>query len=297
MSKVQLFPYPRLSSTTTKWSEWEVSVDSKRYPLEQVGDHWDANSALSIRIAVIIGLSDLASIQANLGAVQLIAAASCRDTAFTITRATPLVADATTASGSATISIPGHKISQLLELNAYLTSPVDSIATSTSWLDRRIIADGPHIRMPLASELDGFPTVAYSFDKAGIPDAPWRIVVLADHLEAAFTHSVRLELNDDYPLVRDLMDGSASTPVTDELIASITRVLLSTVAKIRQNSTESRSLQELAAEEPDSIVAAAQRAAMQYLKLPIDKAVQELTLRPERLEHLIASGVGILRKP
>lgn len=296
MSRTVLFPYPRLSAGEVRWSNWTITVDSHQTEVNEVSDKFDADSVVIIQISATLDLASLPDVGVERAHARLLLYVACRDTAFSVSAETHFVEDATTATASASVSLEGRAISQALDLAAHVIGPLDP-PCEHAWLSRRIIAVGPNARVPLDSDLTGFPTAASSFSESGIPDAPWRIVVTADDLATPFAHSVRLELNEDYPAIRDLMDGKGTSIVHDELNASIARVLISTVSALSSSSPLLGSLEHVSAEEPDSITAAAQRASKQFLNLNLSAAVKELRVRPERFEYLLANGTGILRRP
>ncbi|MGL3148953.1 hypothetical protein ACSS7Z_01205 [Microbacterium sp. A82] len=188
------------------------------------------------------------------------------------------------------MDISGHNVSQIIDLRADVIGKDDNEA----WLSRRILAQGPQLRVPLDSDLIGFPTSSSSFEARGLPAAGWRLRVTADSLEAPFVHSVHLELNVDYPAVRRLIANRPDSATDAELNASITRVLIATVSRLWGDG-DAR-LEDIAAEHPDSITAAAQRAAEQRAALSISEAVKQFRLRPEALEYAIASRQRILSR-
>ncbi|WP_432790469.1 hypothetical protein QYM46_01470 [Brevibacterium sp. K11IcPPYGO002] len=151
------------------------------------------------------------------------------------------------------------------------------------------------MRLPLDTELDGFPTSSYSFDKEGMPAAPWRLVVSADELEAPFAHSIRLELNEDFAPVRKLISGNPDPHVVRELDAAIVRVLIATATRLSSTIADQKSVEEVAAEYPESVVAAAQRAAEHYLQMSLSAAVKSYRLTPEQHEYEVVAGTNLLK--
>lgn len=289
MSKIVLYPYPRLHDVT--WGEFRTSLEDKECQLTEVSDIWDANAQLTFSISVQTRMRDFLQAGADFSTARLVIDVHSRDNAITLTNEARFIKDLDTLSASVTISLPGQVVSEELELHAYIIGP----AGDEPWLSRRILADGPQTRVALNSELAGFPTDAFSFANAGIPDAPWRLVITSDDAESTFAHSIRLELNEDYQLVRDLMDGKANQAVSVQLVASITRVLIGTVARMLEGSNDGRSAETVADEAPDSIAAAASRASQYYLGAPLNSAVHDYLLQPERFEYSLACGTDLLR--
>lgn len=294
MSKLVLFPYPRLADSEVHWSDWTVSLDGHNTSADEVADAWDAKSQMFFRISARVGMNALKNIGG--GRLSLMVTASCRDTAYTATSTSEFIHDPESANAQGQVMLAGRDVAESVELRAKILLPVEAEASSDSRvLCRRIVAESRAVKVPLNSDLAGFPTTSYSFNDHKIPDAPWRIEVTADELEAPFSQSVRLHLNEDYPLVRELMDGSPRPFVEAELTASITRVLIASVAALADNEMHGRSPDTVAAENPESIAAAAKRATEQYLKKSLNAAVKDLHLQPERLEYAIAGGIGLLK--
>lgn len=291
MSRVILYPYPRLDQKDVTWNEWTAQLDGRTIALEEIADAWDTDAKLTFGLQVSTSPEALRTAQADARLTRLVIAASCRDTAFTATSETGLISDGMTLTATAEVTVSGHDVSEALDLKAHLIAPLPDDAV---WLNRRILADARPRRVALDSSLAGFPTVAFSFNSESVPDAPWRLVVSAEDAEAPFAHSVRLELNEDYALIRELLDGQISSLVQAELDSSISRVLIGTVARLMDSATDHRSPDDLAAEAPDSIAAAAERAAKQYLKKSLNAALKEYRLHPDRFEHALAGGTGLL---
>lgn len=291
MSRVVLYPYPRLSPSETTWTRWAAQIDGRTVDVDAIADSWDADADLTFRISTTTTTQALESAQADLRRTRLVISVSCGDTAITTSADAPLTAAANVVSATADVTLHGREVSGELELRACLIAPHAEVP----WLTRRILIDSPQLRVPLTSSLAGFPTIAYSFNAEAVPDTPWRLIVMAEDIQEPFMNAVRLELNEDYRLVRELMDGNADPHTQAELSAAITRVLIGTCARLRDRAGDSRTLDDLIMEEPDSLVAAAQRAAEQYLKKSLSDALTEYRSRPERFEASLAGGVGMFR--
>lgn len=287
MSKRQFYPFPRLVPSEIAWQKWSVSVDGEPIGVDDLADHWDANSLISFAISARISQEAMGAM--GITEPLLAVTAACADTAHSVSMDAPAEVSGEALTATVELDVAGRNISQVIDLRADVIGHDDS----ASWLSRRIIAEGPRLRVPLESDLIGFPTSSSSFDTRGLPPAPWRIHVAADSLDVPFMHSVRLELNEDYPTIRRLINGKPDPGTDAELSASITRVLIATVSRLWDGG-EGR-LEDIAAEYPDSITAAAQRAAEQRASSSISDAVNRYRLRPERLEYDIASRQRILR--
>lgn len=294
MTKAVFYPYPRLDAPHVRWSEWSVSVDGREVAIVDLADSWDANSELVFRRTVTIGVDAYRNLGG--GEVRLILTASCKHTAITRYAAAALTFDRASGTAVADVRIAGRDISEALELRSKIVLPVPAKLgeqRGPAWLSTRVVAEAKSADIRLSSDTDAFPTVAYSFEEHGILDAPWRISINAEEPEAPFLHSIRLELNEDYSLIRDLMDGKPNATVEAELDASITRALVGGIARMSEITHADTRMDQIAAEYPDSLAAGAQRATKTYLKRSLDAAIRLYRTRPEDFEYLLASGTKI----
>lgn len=289
MSKIVLSPYPRLAASSVVWGEWTSLIDDRLIALEEIADQVDAHSNLTFSTSVEFPISDLELLNLDMNDSELVLTVSSNATAKTMTSSASLTRSGSDCRASATITVPANAVAEAIVLRTQLITK----SGATGWLTRRIIADGPVSRIPLHSDQVGFPTVSYSFENANLPDVPWRLIVEADDPEASFMHSVRLELNEDFPMVCEYLDGKNMPIVSSQVIALIVRVLVGTVARMVSNDGESRTPEEIALEAPNSITASAARAASQYLRRSLNWAVAEYTSRPEIFEMALAERTAI----
>ncbi|WP_426936821.1 hypothetical protein ACQE2J_18465 [Brevibacterium sp. LE-L] len=289
MTKQLLYPFPRIPTQDLEWGEWAIRINGVQVSETSIADEWDANSELVLGVSVRVRTDSFSRL--DVGNPVLTLTATCPSTAFVTYAEAEFRAETSTAGAGAEVRIAGAEVSQILVVRPEIIGDDQSEA----WLRRRILAEGPSLRLPLDTELDGFPTSSYSFTQRGMPDAPWRIVVSADGLEAPFAHSIRLELNEDYAPVRKLIAGQPEPHLARELDATIVRVLVGTAARLSSGSSGEQSPDSVAAEFPDSIAAAAQRAAQQYLHLSLTAAVKSYRLTPEKHEYEVANGTRLFK--
>lgn len=292
MARMVLYPYGRFDRTEVNWGEWSASLDGRSLRIGEIADIWDSKSQFRFGLEASVKSSALDRLGG--GRLQLILTVSCRDTAVTFSSSADFIVAAESLTSSAEVAVPGNAISQMIELNARLLLPMGSSRTE-QFLSRRIVSELQETRIALASSLEGFPTSAYSFKKHNIPEAPWRLAIIAEDLEAPFAHSIRLHLNEDYLLIQELIDGNPKPYVEQELTASITRVLIGAVARLSVRDLNGRSFDSIVEEFPESLVAGAENAARLYLRKSLQEAVADYNLRPEQLEYSISSGVGLLK--
>lgn len=289
MTKQRLFPYPRLGASDLDWGAWTLRLNGSQTAESTISDDWDSNAELSLGISVRVRTSQLGHLAVR--NPKLVLTVNCSSTAYSASVDAQLQFGQSSMTAEAELQIDGKVVSQVLNVS---TQVIGEDQTHP-WLRRRIIAEGPILRLPLDTELDGFPTSSYSFDREGMPAAPWRLVVSADELEAPFAHSIRLELNEDFAPVRKLIGGNPDPHVVRELDATIVRVLISTAARLSSTISDQRTLEEVAAEYPESIVAAAQRASEQYLQMSLPAAIKSYRLTPEKHDYEVIAGTNLLK--
>ncbi|VEW10776.1 Uncharacterised protein [Brevibacterium casei] len=289
MTKQRLFPYARLSSSDLDWGKWALRLNRSQTSESTVSDDWDSNAELSIGISVLVRSSALSSLAVR--NPKLVLTVSCPSTAYSASIDAQLQLGQSSMTAEAELQVDGKVVSQVLTVRTQVIGE----DKAHPWLRRRIIAEGPILRLPLDTELDGFPTSSYSFDREGMPAAPWRLVVTADELEAPFAHSIRLELNEDFAPVRKLIGGNPEAHVIRELDATIVRVLIATAARLSSTIADRRTLEEVAGEYPESIVAAAQRASEQYLQMSLPAAIKSYRLTPEKHDYEVVAGTNLLK--
>lgn len=302
MSKIRLYPYPRLDPAAVMWSPWKVTLDGKPVAIEEVADQWDPKALITVGIAVEVSPNVLSDVGAD--EAYLVMEVACRDTAYTAPSRVKLLTPEGSPSrgaaqqGSVSVTVPGVSVSQALDLKAKVLAAYspDPEKAAPGWLAQRVIAEATASRILLNSELAGFPTSAYSFKQQNIPDTPWRIVVSTNEPEAPFAHAVRLELNEDFPAIGQLIAGKPDPLITSELHSSIIRVLVGAVSHlIMDSSLGVQAAEKIAVEHPESITAAVQRIASQHLHLSLTEAITLYRSLPQSLEARIANSTGLLK--
>lgn len=289
MTRQRLFPYPRLAANDLDWGSWTIRLNGSQTSESAISDDWDSNSELSLGVTVGANTDRLNKL--GIRNPKLVLTVNCPSTALSVSRDAHLQLGQSSMTAEAELRIDGKFVSQVLIVRTEIIGE----DISQPWLRRRIVAEGPTLRVPLDAELDGFPTSSYSFDKEGMPEAPWRLIVFADELEAPFAHSIRLELNEDFAPVRKLIGGNPEPYVVRELDATIVRVLIATAARLSSTNAVQTTLEEVAAEYPDSIAAAAQRASEQYLQMSLSAAIKSYRLTPDKHDYEVATGTNLLK--
>ncbi len=295
MSRVVLYPFPRLTHGSVAWGQWSFTANGRQTTGQDLCDVWDSNSELSFAMTATVDSSSAQSL--GIRSPELIITVSCQETAYSVSRRSRLVHDKNRMSASCSLTVLGEDIAQSVQLRAQIVSaaPAEELAEAP-WMSRRIVAELPVATIPLSSDLTGFPTSAQSFRESNSLEAPWRVSVNATELSDSFANSVRLYLNVDFPLVRELIAGKPRPHVEVALSTSITQVLLNSARKLHDESEDGKSPSAVAAEYPESLAAAAERAAEQYLRMSLSEAVAEMRLRPDTFEYRLSAGVGALKE-
>lgn len=289
MTRQRLFPYPRLAASDLDWGSWTIRLNGSQTSESAISDDWDSNAELSLGVSVRAKTDQLNKL--GVRNPKLVLTVNCPSTALSVSRDAHLQLGQSSMTAEAELQIDGKVVSQVLTVRTEIIGE----DISQPWLRRRIVSEGPTLRVPLDTELDGFPTSSYSFDKEGMPEAPWRLVVSADELEAPFAHSIRLELNEDFAPVRKLIGGDPEPHVVRELDATIVRVLIATAARLSSTDAAQTTLEEVAAEYPDSIAAAAQRTSEQYLQMSLSAAIKSYRLTPDKHDYEVGAGTNLLK--
>lgn len=286
MKAVHLHPYPRIHSV--EWSQTRVMVNGRSVEPEDLTNHWDSDSTISLSVSAAAPSEDLA----KFGKPQLVLNAACSETAESVTSRGLFTVGSTRSQATTTIELEGSRLAEQLELRVMLTAPYGDEA----WLSRRIIAERRAEHLDLQSGLRGFPTTAMSFKAANRRQSPWLLSVSATELSDPFAHSIQLVLNEDYPRIEELIEGQAQPHVETSLNAAIIRSLVQTARRLADDSDDDANLEAAVLEFPHSIAAAADKASRDFLKRPITWVVSSLRSHPEDVEAMIDSAVGALKE-
>lgn len=253
----------------------------------QVSELWDANATIRFSVQVSVSHDSTVAL-ASSGDPSLVLSCSCRETALSVSNRTPLQRHGEVWLAETSLTVAGADIAEELALDAAIVAPL----AHEEWLVNRIVAEKPAERVPLSQDQQGFPVSVVSFEAERKISAPWQLMINATDLTDTFTHSVRLLLNEDYPQVRELLDGKPSRTVKALLDQSIARELIATAARLARDST--RPIDDVPSEFPDSMAAAAARAADQYLETSLSDACRIYDTQPERLDYRLMSGTQLL---
>lgn len=289
MSSVSISPFPRFDSRV-EWSPLSASVEGRPVDVEDLADHWDSDSAVSFEVTAAMP-KDLHNELASDG-IRLVLTGGCSSTGVSVTAESAFTKGSTRSSATATISIPGHVLADRVDVRASVIAP----HTDTKWLSRRVIAERRPERVGLDSSMAGFPTVSISFKENSMIDAPWHVRVSAASLTDPFAHSIQLILNEDYPRVVALIEGRAEPYVASALERAILRTLIQTTMRLAAQDSPSDSLDSIAAEHPDSIVAAAAKACSDFLQRDLSSVVSMSRNRPEDVEMWMAAATQAMKE-
>lgn len=289
MSSVSMSPFPRFDSRV-EWSAISASVDGHSRDLGELADSWDADSEVAFEVTATMPIELHKELESD--SIRLALTGGCSSTGVSVSSESAFTRGSIRSSATATISIPGRDLAGRVDIRAVVIAPHMNIP----WLSRRVIAERRPERVGLDSSMTGFPTVSISFTENSMPDAPWHVRVSATSLADPFAHSIQLVLNEDYPRVVALIEGRAEPYVASALERAILRTLIQAVARLRAQEGLSASLRSIAAEHPDSIVAAATKACSDYLQRDIDSVISTSRTRPEDVETWMAAATQAMKE-
>lgn len=289
MSRLSMSPFPRFDSSV-EWSAISASVDGHSLDLGELADRWDADSEVAFEVTATMPKELHKELESD--SIRLVLSGGCSSTGVFASAESAFTRGSTRSSATATISIPGRDLAGRVDIRAAVIAPHMNIP----WLSRRVIAERQPERVRLDSSMTGFPTVSVSFEKNSMPEAPWHVRVSAASLADPFAHSIQLILNEDYPRVVALIEGRAEPYVASALERAILRALIQTTARLAAQERPSDSLGVIAAEHPDSIVAAAAKACSDYLQRDLESVISTSRSRPEDVEMWMAAATQAMKE-
>ncbi|MEV8232603.1 hypothetical protein [Micrococcus luteus] len=285
---VVLHRFPTVDDSAVLWHPWGAEVDGAYKEPSEVADAWDSNSRLRFFVGVSVAAAEVWPIAGEASA-ELMFTATCHATSTTHTSRAPLRADGPSLSARVMVEFTGEVLAERLDLSAALIAP----AGGQAWLATRIISHGPFERVSLQQDANVFPISAVSFKAQQWREAPWRFDIFATDLADAFSTGLRLFLNQDLPLAAALLDNTASQATRGLLDMTIVRQLIATVSDLAEGTAEDADA--VAAENPDSIAAAAASVAKKYFHTSLKEATRTYRDQPERFEYLLAAETSLLR--
>ncbi|MCV7564671.1 hypothetical protein [Micrococcus aloeverae] len=285
---VVLHRFPMVDDSTVLWHPWGAEVDDVYRQPAEVADCWDSNSRLRFFVGVSVDADAVRAI-AGTAPAELMVTATCHATSTTRTSRAPLQENGPSLSARTMVELIGNVLAERLDLSAALIAP----SGDHSWLATRIISQGPFERVPLQQDANVFPISAVSFRDQQWREAPWRFDIFATDLADAFSTGLRLFLNLDLPLAAALLDDTASQATRGLLDMVIARQLIATASGLAEGTAED--VDAVAAENPDSIAAAAANVATKYFHTSLKEATRSYRDQPERFEYLLAAETSLLR--
>lgn len=290
MGAVPLFPFPRVQEHVS-WSGVRLIVNGQPTEPGDLADRWDSDSLIRLSINAQVPSREIAKLELLTGP-SLVLTVGCNDTSESFTTEVDFKASSSDLQAAAEVEFDGSRVAQRLTVRASVTAPFGDVP----WLKRRILAERPVERINLDSELSGFPTTAMSFSESSLPAAPWTLAVFATALSDPFAHSIRLNLNTDFPRVEELIFGRPEPYVENALQVAITRALIQTARRLADEAGSDAEIRIAVTEYPESIAASADKACRDYLRRSLEEVITLARRQPERLDTLIDSAFGILRE-
>lgn len=295
MKNSALYPYPRLSQRSVRWSKWELQLNGTPITSEELPDVWDANSELQAFLTVQVDAHAMKALSAEQSLLYV--SAACAETSEFYRSTAGFLDEGQVFTASALLELSGRNLSSSVKLLGQIFCAVEEeTLMDFPWLSKRILAEATPLSVPLISDMAAFPISAFSFKEAQKFPAPWEVTVSATDPSDTFSTSVRLFLNTDLPRVVELIEGRARPYVASSLESSIARVILLALLSMSSDLPAGKSLHSLAMEFPESIAAAGQRIAQQFFVKNIDAVVRMYRNNPTLAETRLLSSTQFLQE-
>lgn len=291
MAKQQFFPYARLASEDVQWGPLEVSVDGVPVALEDLSSKVDSLSRVSVSLTVRAYEGRLRDLNIDPRAVRLGIVAKVPDTNFSVSADHPLApAEDETVFGQARLELDGSQLAGEILFEAALIASSGSAAFQLPMK----LADARPRRVDLLDR-SRFPTLAYSFSDANQPAVPWKLEMTpgAEPGEA-FNLCIRLHLNTDFEVVRQINAGEGSHEARSSLKKDVARGILLEAARLADGLTAA-AFDDLIEDEPLSFLAGAERTAKMYMRSPLRDALRLLRDDPTEFEIRLSEGSQYFR--
>lgn len=240
-NQITAYPYKRIKTSACLWEDYEIIYPTD-CSFEDISEKWDYDVDLELKVAVELSELALAPEQREgLDGIRLVIDAHCPSTMWRDYEVdgAEIVVDAGTRKYSASIQIPGHLVSELLEVRTYLVGPI-VVPFFGKEISQVILAEGPSKTIFLENSLAYFPTSILSFSEANWVDAPWRFELSPGTLDDLYINCSRLYINSDKE-ISEILSNSEGDALNINAITAIMRdVLLVTLMKL----TSDRALRE-----------------------------------------------------
>lgn len=286
MSRMRLLPYRTLSDDDLAWGGWWFERQGVRAPLPELLPGWDYSSGDRIGITVDIESSRVAAGSEidEVDRLEVVAVVDCPSTLKRFVQSVRLQ-PLSTQQVEVAIDLPPGAVAQALDLSALLLLAED-IPPAPRRASRRgsRLANGPERRVLLEGDASRFPTEAVSFKNLNLEHAPWTLNAVFFDLTDSFMGSVRLLVNEDHELGREVLVQDVETVTDARLKLEVLRSLVAVAAA-----------QEVVVDDeypPDSIGEVIDSMCRVFLNRTIFEAVQSYQRYPIKFDRLLYAGVG-----
>ncbi|WP_147103561.1 hypothetical protein [Nesterenkonia populi] len=284
-----LFPYPRLQDDDVQWSSYEVAVDGVPTVIEDVSSKVDGLSRITVSLGVRVLKPTLREMNLAASSVLLGLVVKAPESNYSINAEAHLEqGEEETLFGRAAVGIHASDLAGELTFEGALLA----VSSGGSALPMKL-ADMETQRADLVDR-SRFPTLAYSFSKAGQPSIPWRLDMSSSNSDDDFSLSVRLHLNTDFSVVRDINAGRAGADAKSSLKKDIARGILLETARLADGLTET-AFDDLIEDEPFSVLAGAEQTAEMFMRTSLRDALRLLRDDPSEFEVRLSDGTQYFR--
>ena len=284
MSRLRLLPYRSLAPCDVSWGEWWLERDGIRSPLPDLLPGWDYASREVIGISVDVTDSAILE-KTGLTRLDLIEAVAIADCPATFRRFLARQRLSPKQQVDLAVELPPGEIAQRLELSTFLIladdiTPVDRVASKRG----SRLCSGPTRALLLEGDSSRFPTEVVPFSGIHIEHAPWTISAMFDDLTDSFMGSIRLLVNEEHELGRELLTSPVSPSLETRVKVEVVRSLVA-IASMQDVSDD--------VEFPDDSVGAVIDAmCRRFFNFSIHEAIHVYRQNPLKFDRILYAGVG-----
>lgn len=230
MATLRIYPH-RTASPDHADVQWWLERDGQRFSCPDVLPGWDYDSPLTIGMTLsidgdeVLASTGLTQLEALAGVLQI----ECRSAqvrfmdraSFGGSDGNRIEIRRTVPAGSVANSLT-FRAHVVLGENRELHAAAPRVAARKG---ARLISLPPHT-VVIEGDAGRFPTEAVSFTALGLKDAPWTISLTHEDMGDSFMGAVRLLLNSDHPVTKQILVGEDHDRFSDAMTADLIRLLV-----------------------------------------------------------------------
>lgn len=194
------------------------------------------------------------------------------------------------------VEIPGGCVAESISLRLAVTGPAITPGGNVVQPQRGArIAQGPVTTVALEPASGQLPVTATSFSEVGWRSIPWRFDVSLGGMADPYAACVRLWVNTDFPVSKELTDPErlgASRRTLSSLRFDVLRALFLQLHRYRKVHEARQEFQAIDIMDPDSLGRTADRLASSHLQLSLNAALDLIDTDPHEWEQRLAETTG-----